>query len=109
MLQKRIKEESGMAVALAMMVVVLVGVMGAGLLVFVTRDLDSVIESNRGQTAFNLADAGVQAAKSHLLEVDASYVSYDGITNLSADPPNPADSNWSCGTWDPTNQTCSAV
>ncbi|CAA9314140.1 MAG: hypothetical protein AVDCRST_MAG93-5416 [uncultured Chloroflexia bacterium] len=114
MLQRRIKEESGMALPLAMMMVVMVGVMGAGFLVFVTRDLDSVIESNRGQTAFNLADAGVQAAKSHLLDVDAAYVSYDGITNLSADPPNPADSDWSCGVWDanpasPTYQTCSAA
>jgi hypothetical protein len=109
MLQRLLKEESGMALALAIMMVVLIGVMGAGLLVFANTDIDSVVESNQGQTALNLADAGVQVAKSHLLETDALYLSYDGITNPGANPPNPADSAWSCGVWDTTTKTCGAA
>jgi len=109
MLQKLLKEESGMALPLAMITVVLIGVMGAGLLVFVSTDIDSVVESNQGQTALNLADAGVQVAKSHLLETDALYLSYDGITDPGADPPNPADSVWSCGVWDSVNKSCPAA
>jgi hypothetical protein len=46
--------------------VVIIGVMGAGLLTFVGRDLNSVIEANRGQRALELADAGVAAAKRQL-------------------------------------------
>ncbi len=88
-----------MAMALAVVVMVLVGVMGAGLLVFVRNDLASVLESNRGQRALNLADAGAQAAKSHLYVADADFRKYDGVTDLAADPPNP-ESSWSCGTWD---------
>jgi len=49
-----------------MMMVVIIGVMGAGLLTFVGADLNTVIETNRGQRAFELADAGVAAAKSQL-------------------------------------------
>jgi hypothetical protein len=35
---------------------VLIGVMGAGLLVFVRNDLEAVVEVNLGQRAFNLAE-----------------------------------------------------
>ena len=108
MLQRFLKDESGMALALAVITVVLVGVMGAGLLVFVNTDLNSVVEGNRGQKAFNLADAGVQTAKAHL-QSDAYYLNYNGVTNSSATPPDPADSDWSCGTWNPTTKTCSAA
>jgi hypothetical protein len=107
MLRRLMKEESGMAMAVAVMTMVIIGVMGAGLLVFVTRDLGSVIESNQGQKAFNLADAGVQAAKAHLM-TNAYYQNYDGVTNTSADPPN-YESTWSCGIWDPIAKTCSAT
>jgi hypothetical protein len=103
-----VREESGMTMALALMVMVLVGVMGAGLLVFVRNDLQSVLESNQGQIAFNLADAGAQTAKSHLFVSDADFRSYDGTTNLSANPPNP-ESPWSCGAWDATNKVCTAA
>jgi hypothetical protein len=91
--RRLISDESGMAMALAIFVMVIVGVMGAGLLVFVTTDLTTVIQSNQGQRAFNLADAGVQAAKAHLL-TDADPPHYDGVTNLAADPPN-TESEWS--------------
>jgi hypothetical protein len=69
-------EERGMALGLAIIVVVLVGVMGAGLLTFVATDLQAVVEVNRGEQAFELAEAGVEVAKAHL-----------------ANDPNPAD--WS--------------
>lgn len=93
---------------LAVMMVVIIGVMGAGLLVFVTTDLGAVIEGNQGQKALNLADAGVQAGKSRLLQSDADFRSYDGVENLSLDPPNP-ESPWSCRTWDTANKRCSAT
>ena len=107
MLKGLIKEESGLALPLAVMMIVIIGVMGAGLLVFVTTDLGSVIESNQGQKAFNLADAGVQAAKSHLM-ADAYYLKYDGVTDELANPPN-YESTWSCGDWNPVAKTCSAT
>ena len=74
-----LREESGAALALAVIVVVLVGVMGAGLLVFVNSDLQSVVEVNQGQSAINLADAGVQAAKRQL-RGDAVPSHYDSNT-----------------------------
>lgn len=52
--------------ALAIIMIVLIGVMGAGLLTFVSKDLNTVTEENRGQRAFELADAGVNAAKRQL-------------------------------------------
>ena len=55
-----------MTMALAIMMIVLIGVMGAGLLTFVSRDLNTVIEENRGQRAFEVADAGIEAAKRQL-------------------------------------------
>src|SRR5215211_1774036 len=58
--------ESGMTLALAMIMIVLIGVMGAGLLTFASRDLNTVTEENRGQRAFEIADAGINAAKRQL-------------------------------------------
>ena len=55
-----------MTLGLAIMMIVLLGVMGAGLLTFVSRDLSTVVEENRGQRAFEVADAGVGAAKRQL-------------------------------------------
>jgi hypothetical protein len=52
--------------ALAIMMIVLIGAMGAGLLTFVIRDLNTVTEENRGQRALELADAGISAAKRQL-------------------------------------------
>ena len=62
-----VKDESGMTLALAIIMIVLIGVMGAGLLTFVSRDLNTVIEENRGQRAFEVADAGIGAAKRQLI------------------------------------------
>lgn len=77
MLRKLVKDESGVALGLAIIMIVLIGVMGTGLLVFVQRDLQTVIEANQGQKALETAEAGAQAAKRHLL-VDAVKEDYDG-------------------------------
>ena len=70
-----------MALGFAIIVVVIVGVMGAGLLTFVATDLEAVAEINRGEQAFEMAEAGIEVAKAHL-----------------ANDPNPAD--WSSGELD---------
>lgn len=61
-----IKNESGMVLPLAIIMIVLVSVMGAGLLTFVVTDQENLIEVNQGQDAFEMADAGAQAAKMQL-------------------------------------------
>ena len=72
------RDERGVALGLAVILVALVGVMAAGLLAFVAADLDALVEVNRGQQAFELAEAGIEVAKAHL-----------------ADDPSPSD--WSSG------------
>ena len=76
-----LREERGMALGFAIIVVVIVGVMGAGLFAFVATDLEAVVEINRGEQAFELAEAGIEVAKAHL-----------------ANDPSPAD--WSSGELD---------
>lgn len=73
-----------MALGLAIIMVVLVAVMGAGLLTFASTDLSSVVQVNQGQQASDTADAGVQAARRQLLS-DADPDHYDnvGIANSS--------------------------
>jgi type II secretory pathway component PulK len=61
-----LSEERGMALGLAVIVVVVVGVMGAGFLTFVATDLEAVVAVNRGEQAFELAEAGIEVAKAHL-------------------------------------------
>jgi Tfp pilus assembly protein PilX len=78
MIRRLQREERGMALGLAVIVVVIVGVMGAGLLTFVATDLEAVVAVNRGEQAFELAEAGIEVAKAHL-----------------ANDPSPAD--WSSG------------
>ena len=68
MIRHLLHEERGMALGLAIIVVVLVGVMGAGLLTFVATDLQAVVEVNRGEQAFELAEAGIEVAKAHIAE-----------------------------------------
>jgi hypothetical protein len=51
--------------------------MEAGLLDFVRNDLEAGVEVNQGQRAFNLAAAGVQAARRELLSQPAAKL-YDG-------------------------------
>jgi len=72
------RDEGGVALGLAVILVALMGVMAAGLLASVAADLDALGEVNRGQQAFELAEAGIEVAKAHL-----------------ADDPNPSD--WSSG------------
>ena len=72
------REERGMVLGLAIIVVVVIGVMGAGLLTFVSADLQAVVAVNRGEQAFQLAEAGIEVARAHL-----------------ADDPSPSD--WSSG------------
>jgi Tfp pilus assembly protein PilX len=62
------REERGMALGLAIIVVVVIGVMGAGLLTFVSTDLQAVVAVNRGEQAFELAEAGIEVAKAHLAD-----------------------------------------
>ncbi len=81
MLHKLLKEESGAALGLAVIMIVLIGVMGAGLLTFVMTDLNAVVEVNQGQKALETAEAGVQAARWELLTdatADATTNGYDG-------------------------------
>jgi type II secretory pathway component PulK len=60
------REERGMVLGLAIIIVVVIGVMGAGLLTFVSADFQAVVTVNRGEQAFQLAEAGVEVAKAHL-------------------------------------------
>ena len=72
-----VNDESGMTMALAMMMILLIGVMGAGILTFVRSDLNTVTEENRGQRAFEVADAGIEAAKRQLAS-NVVRTEYDG-------------------------------
>jgi hypothetical protein len=65
-LERLRSDELGVALGLAIIMIVLVGVMGAGLLTFARSDLEAVVEVNQGQRALSLADAGVQAARRQL-------------------------------------------
>ena len=85
-MRRFIDDESGMTMALAMIMILLIGVMGAGLLTFVSRDLNSVVEVNQGTRAQEMADAGLEAAKRHLQIVDALPSSYD-TTNPAGNSP----------------------
>ncbi len=82
MLRRLARDEAGMALGLAVIMVALIGVMGAGLLVFVRTDLQAVVSSNQGQRAFEIADAGVQAAKEHLFTQNATRQHFD-LTHLN--------------------------
>jgi hypothetical protein len=89
------RDESGVTMGLTVIMIVLIGVMGAGLLVFVSRDLEHVIEVNRGQLAQEAADAGLEAARRHLATADALPSRYDatnttGNSDWYDDPENDA-------------------
>ena len=89
MLRWIVREELGIALALAIIMIVLIGVLGAGLLAFVQRDLEAVIRINQGQRAFEIAEAGVQVAKQQLL-VEKSIGEYDVDTGTDPDYYGPA-------------------
>ncbi len=111
MFDRLVKEEEGMTMALTVIMIVLIGVMGAGLLTFVQRDLESVVEVNRGQSAFEMADAGVQAARQQIrrdgdpehydIDNTANAAYYSGVCNDAGDdstqqsPRLPATDDWS--------------
>lgn len=79
--RKLYAEESGMTMGLVVIMIVLIGVMGAGLLTFVQQDLGSVVQENQGQRAFEMADAGIQAAKKQMV-ADNIPTHYDGDAAL---------------------------
>jgi len=64
-------DESGVALGLAIILVVVIGVMGTGLLTFVIADLQATAEANSGQRAFEMAEAGIEVAGARL--ADAPY------------------------------------
>ena len=90
--RRLVKDEAGITMGLAVIMILLLGVMGAGLLTFVSRDLNVVIEENRGQRAFEVADAGIGAAKRQL----ASGVDTTKYNDPVLDPLAPVnDIQWS--------------
>lgn len=112
MLKRFLKDESGVAMGLAVILIVLIGVMGAGLLVFVNNDLEAVVEVNQGQRATDIADAGLHAASQKILgnktraHYDVEDVSVcntdandpdDSIDNASNIQRNPSGENWAPG------------
>ena len=67
-MRRMLADESGVALGLAIILVVVIGVMGAGLLTPIIADLEAMAEANRGQRAFEMAEAGVEVAKVRLAE-----------------------------------------
>lgn len=94
MLRNVRKDEAGMALPIAIFVMVIVGVMGAGLLVFVQNDLQSVVEVNRGQRALEIAEAGVMAAKQQQLS-DVVRQHYDKDYTNDCTPGRRLGADWS--------------
>jgi hypothetical protein len=84
--RRLLKDEAGMTLGLAMMMILLLSVMGAGLLTFVSRDLNTVLENNRAQRAFEVADAGIEVAKRQLASsVVRDHYDDDGATIVGAE------------------------
>jgi hypothetical protein len=73
----RLRDEAGMTLGLSIMIVVVIGALGAGLLVMVQSTLEATTQTNGGHRALALADTGFQAAKQELLETPHRS-SYDG-------------------------------
>lgn len=84
MMGRIFRDESGVALGLAVILVFLLGVLAAGLLAVVRSDLESVVSANRGQGAFGLADAGAQAGAAQLRS-DANPEHYDADGADNAD------------------------
>jgi hypothetical protein len=66
--RRMLANESGVALGLAIILVVVIGVMGAGLLTPVIANLQATAEANRGQRAFEMAEAGIEVASARLAE-----------------------------------------
>src|SRR5918999_1204129 len=89
-------DESGMTLPLAMIMIVLIGVMGAGLLSFASRDINTVLEENKGQRAFEVADAGVGVAKQQLTADCAGNITcIDHYDDFQAEVIGTEDIQWS--------------
>lgn len=84
-IDRLVKEEAGMTMGLVVIMIVLIGVMGAGLLTFVSTDLNTVVEVNQGQRAFEMADAGIKAAKKQLRDKDSNPKHYGGSDGNTGD------------------------
>src|SRR5215204_4022368 len=93
--RRLLKDESGMTMGLAVIMIVLLGVMGAGLLTFVSRDLNTVVEENRGQRAFEVADAGIGVAKRQLSLDCATNITCKDHYDDGASVVGPQDFQWS--------------
>lgn len=91
MLRRLFREEAGMTMGLVVIMILLIGVMGAGLLTFVQRDLESVVQVNQGQRALEIADVGIEAARKHLSDMDAEPTHYRDDGTPGTDP---EDSEW---------------
>ncbi len=99
MFKKFVRDESGIAMGLAIIMIVLIGVMGAGLLVFVRNDLEAVVEVNKGQKAFEIAEAGVQVAKTQQLsDTVRSHYDRDITNDCSGGQFRTTDEDWSPNT-----------
>ena len=82
MIGRQWRDESGVALGLAVIVVVLIGVLAAGLLGTLRSDLEATTQANRGQRALHLADAGAQAAAAQLrADADPTHYDADGSDN----------------------------
>jgi type II secretory pathway component PulK len=82
MIRRPWRDESGVALGLAVIVVVLIGVLAAGLLAVLRSDLEATARANGGQRALHLADAGAQAASAHLrADADPAHYDADGADN----------------------------
>lgn len=106
-MNKFLNDEAGIALPIAIMVMVLVGVMGAGLLVFVRNDLETVVEVNRGQQALEAAEAGVSAAKRQLASDDVRrHYDTDPSNDCAAGQRTAVSQDWSPAATT-SNATCS--
>ncbi len=106
MLERLIRDEAGVTMALTVVMIVLIGVMGAGLLTFVRSDLEAVVEANQGQKAIEVADAGIQAAR-HQLLLNAFPHQYNNPDTAAL----PEDSSTPNSEWafDSTSVACGAL
>jgi type II secretory pathway component PulK len=76
------RDESGVALGLAVIVVVLIGALTVGLLGTLRSDLEATTQANRGQRALHLAAAGAQAAAAQLrADADPAHCNADGSDN----------------------------
>lgn len=108
MLHRLARDERGMVMGLAVIMIVLISVMGAGLLVFVNRDLEAVVEVNQGQKAFEIAEAGVQAAKQQILS-DNIRQHYDGVHTNDCAAGQRLGEDWSPSTIGYPNRDCTGT